>query len=177
MKLLLPYATSEGHTHTIVERIAANARDAGIIPSLYNTESIDDVPDVTDFDAAILVASVHEHEHQKSMVVFATANRDKLRSVNAAFVSVSLSAATPDGRASAQQYVDRFVAGTGWSPQQIHLTAGAMNLANCDYFQRQVVADILAHCPAIKDDNQNYVFTDWQALDGFVAGVLQATGS
>lgn len=176
MKLLLPFATSEGHTPTIVERIAASARAAGYTASLYNTDSMDDVPDVAAFDAAILVASVHEHDHQKSMLVFATANREKLHAVTSAFVSVSLSAATPAGRASAQQYVDRFLASTGWSPQQTHLAAGAMNLANCDYFQRQVVADILAQCPAIKDDNQNYVFTDWQALDGFVAGILQASG-
>lgn len=173
MNILLPYASSEGHTHKIVERIASLAQANGHGVTVYDTASLVDVPEIDAFDAAVLAASVHETDHQKSIVAFATAHQSQLRTMPSAFVSVSLSAATPDGSAEAQKYVDRFIAATGWTPPRTLLAAGAMDLANCDYFQRQVLTDVLAKCPSIKDDNQNYVFTDWPAIEAFVADFLR----
>lgn len=174
MKVLLSYATSEGQTHKIVERAASLIRDRGASASLYDAASLIDVPDVAAFDAVILAGSVHEHVHQESIVNFATAHAHQLAAKPSALISVSLSAATPDGRAEAQAYVDRFIAETGWQPGATLLLGGAMNLADCDYFQRQVLADILEKCPAIEADDKNYVFTDWQALADFLAGFMAA---
>jgi menaquinone-dependent protoporphyrinogen oxidase len=50
------------------------------------------------------------------------------------FLSVSLSAAFPDGMLEAQSYVNDFLVNTGWKPTQSLLIAGALRYDEYDYF-------------------------------------------
>lgn len=116
----------------------------------------------------IIAASIHEERHQDSAINFICAHLDQLRSKPSAFVSVSLSAATTDGQVEAQEYVDRFTAVTGWSPTKTLLLAGALPLSQCDYFQRQVLKQILTKLGADLDQSVNYEFTNWTGLKTFI---------
>ena len=170
--VLISFATTEGQTLKIAERISSQARERGHEVNLYDTAALIDVPDVGAFDAVIVAASVHEHHHQDSAVNFAIAHRDQLAGRPSAFVSVSLSAATADGRAEAQHYVNRFIAATGWSPAKFLLLGGALRLSECDYFQRQVLKHVLLQGHVAPDEAVNYEFTDWTALASFIDDFL-----
>jgi menaquinone-dependent protoporphyrinogen oxidase len=171
MKVLISFASTEGQTRKIAEWMAIRAREQGHEVSLYDTASLISVPDIDAFNLVIVAASVHEQCHQDSVINFATAHRDQLIRRPSAFVSVSLSAATADGQAEAQEYVDRFMATTSWSPTKTLLLGGALRLSECDYFQRQVLKHILMN-RGITPVDVNYEFTDWTSLERFIGDIL-----
>lgn len=172
--VLIPFATAEGQTQKIAERIALHVCERGHEVRVYNTADQTGVPDIDLFDAVIVAASVHEMHHQESAVDFAAAHRDQLARKSSAFVSVSLSAVTTDGQEEAQQYVDRFIATTGWSPRKILLLGGALRWSECDYFQRQVLQRILLKGSITPGESVNYEFTDWAALESFIDDFLES---
>jgi menaquinone-dependent protoporphyrinogen oxidase len=170
--VLISFATTEGQTLKIAERISLQIRERGHEVNLYDTASMTDVPEVAAFDAMIVAASVHEEHHQDSAVNFAAAHLDQLVCKPSAFVSVSLSAAMPNGQAEAQHYVDRFIAATGWSPAKALLLGGALRWSECDYFQRQVLKHILGKGDVNPGEDFTHEFTDWLALQSFVDDFL-----
>lgn len=170
--VLVSFATTEGQTRKIAERISLQVRERGHEVNLYDTASLTDVPEVAAFDAMIVAASVHEEHHQDSAINFTAAHLDQLICKPSAFISVSLSAAMPNGRAEAQHYVDRFIAATGWAAAKTLLLGGALRWSDCDYFQRQVLKHILLEGDVTPGEDVNYEFTDWMALQSFVDDFL-----
>ncbi|MBS0234046.1 MAG: protoporphyrinogen oxidase [Proteobacteria bacterium] len=170
--LLIAYASTEGQTHKIADRIASIARGLGEQAELYDTASLEGIPSIDAFEHVIIAASVHEDRHQESAANFAAAHRDQLRAKKSALISVSLSAATADGHKEAQHYVDSFTAATGWSPNKTLLLGGALDWADCDYFQRQVLAHILTERGLTPDRKGHHEFTDWPSLEKFVKNFL-----
>lgn len=170
--VLILFATTEGHTKKVAERIALSVCKRGHDAKIFDTAEQTGVPEIDLFDAVIVAASVHETHHQESAVDFAIAHHRQLARKSSALVSVSLSAVTADGRAEAQQYVDRFIAATGWSPTKTLLLGGALRWSECDYFQRQVLQRILLKGAIAPGENVSYEFTDWAALETFVDDFL-----
>lgn len=170
--VLISFATTEGQTRKIAERISARVRERDHEVSLYDAASLADIPEVGAFDAVIVAASVHEQHHQDSVINFTIAHRDQLIRKPSAFVSVSLSAATADGRPEAQDYVDRFIATTGWLPAKTLLLGGALRWSECDYFQRQVLKHVLLKGGVTPAEDANYEFTDWTLLQSFIDDFL-----
>jgi menaquinone-dependent protoporphyrinogen oxidase len=173
--VLISFATTEGQTRKIAERIALRARERGHEVTLYDTAALEGLPDVDAFNPVIVAASVHEECHQDSAINFATAYRDLLQRKSSALISVSLSAATADGQADAKHYVNRFIATTGWSPTKTLLLGGALRLSECDYFQRQVLKHILAKLGVASEQEGNYEFTDWVAVKTFSDDLLTSS--
>jgi menaquinone-dependent protoporphyrinogen oxidase len=170
--VLVSFATTEGQTRKVAERICGNARERHHEVCLYDTAALIGVPEVGAFDAVIVAASVHEQYHQDSAIDFAIAHRDQLMSKPSVFVSVSLSAATAGGQTEAQHYVDRFIATTGWSPAKTLLLGGALRWPECDYFQRQLLKHVLLTGDIAPDEGVNYEFTDWMLLQSFIDDFL-----
>ena len=85
-----------------------------------------------------------------------------------ALVSVSLSAAFPDGRAEAEGYADRLVRATGWQPTAVHLAAGALRYDKYDFFQEQIIRHVVLKDRAPDVIDGDHDFTDWDALGAFV---------
>lgn len=170
--VLISFATTEGQTRKIAERISLQVRERGHEVTLYDTASLMDVPEVAAFGAMIVAASVHEQHHQDTAINFAAAHLDQLVCKPSAFVSISLSAATPSGRAEAQHYVNRFIEATGWSPARTLLLGGALRWSECDYFQRQVLKHLLLEGDVTPGEDAIYEFTDWMALQSFIDDFL-----
>ena len=175
MKVLISFASTEGQTRKIAQRIGAHARERGHEVSVYDCASLIDIPDVDAFDAIIVAASVHQERHQDSIINFAVAHRDQLSRKSSAFISVSLSAAMEDGRAEAQGYVDQFTDTTHWLPDKTLLLGGALRYSEYDYFERQVLRHIVMKRGATPEPDMNYEFTDWKALDSFIDDFLSST--
>ena len=172
MNVLVAFASTEGQTHKIAERVGVRARERGHDVCLYDSASLYEIPDVDAFDAVLVAGSVHEGLHQDSIVNFTIAHRDQLNRKSSALISVSLSAATEDGRTEAQGYVDQFTDTTKWLPHKTLLLGGALRYSEYDYFERQVVKDIVRRHGATPNPDGNYEFTDWKALDSFVDDFL-----
>jgi menaquinone-dependent protoporphyrinogen oxidase len=175
------YATREGHTRKVAERIAAELRARGALVDLFDVGACLP-PDWSRYSAACLAASVHIGRHEKEMVAFARAERDALVRLDAAFVSVSLSEAGAENprrsvderrkaAEDAQHMIDVFVHETGWHPEHVLSVAGALAYSKYNLLVRFLMKQIARKAGAPTDTSRDYEFTDWPALDRFAGEI------
>jgi len=179
------YATREGHTRKIAERIAADLRARGVAVDLFDVRE-SPPPEWSKYSTACLAASVHVGHHEKEMIAFATTHRDALVRLDAAFVSVSLSeVAAEDPRRSAEErraaaedarrMIDVFVHETGWCAEHALSVAGALAYSKYNLLVRFLMKRIARDKGAPTDTSRDYEFTDWQAVDRFAGDIADRT--
>lgn len=175
MKFLVIYGTVEGHTRKVAERaseqISANNHDVDVMDG----ESLATLPELTSYDGVIVASPIHQERHHDSIINLVLAHRAQLESVPTAFISVSLSAATPEGRSAAQQYVDRFTWVTKFQPTMILLLGGALRYSEYDYFKVEIVKHIVMRTSGEFEQTGDHEFTDWDELAGFIDKFLAET--
>jgi menaquinone-dependent protoporphyrinogen oxidase len=74
MKVLIAYATTEGQTRKIAEKVANQVRELGHVAELVDVDRGRHNINVDDFNAVIVAASVHQHDHQDAIEVFVDAS-------------------------------------------------------------------------------------------------------
>ena len=178
------YATREGHTKKIAQRIAADLRARGATVAVFDVRAHPD-PDWSGYSVACLAASVHTGHHEREMIAFARRHRDALTRLSAAFVSVTLSEAGAEdstradadrrtAAADAQRMIDVFVEETGWRPEHALPVAGALVYSKYNFLVRFLMKRIARKAGAPTDTSRDYEFTDWAALDRFVCDSVDA---
>ena len=171
------YATREGQTRKIAERIAADLHGRGAAVDLFDVRTCGE-PDWPKYSVACLAASVHIGHHEREMIAFAKTHREALERLGAVFVSVTLSEAgaedvrkTADERraaaADAQRMIDVFVKDTGWHPEQAMPVAGALVYTRYNFLVKFLMKRIARKAGAPNDTTRDYEFTDWPAVDRF----------
>jgi menaquinone-dependent protoporphyrinogen oxidase len=174
MRILVAFGTSEGQTRKIAETIAARLRDLGHDAHLFDTAGSPADLDVDSYDKIIVTGSVHQTRHPESVEDLVTAKLPELQKKPTLFLSVSLSAAFPEGLPEAQSYVDAFLADTGWTPTRSLLVAGALRYSEYDYFQAQVIEHVVLKGRKIEGSQENLEFTDWAALSRNVESFVRS---
>jgi len=166
MRILIAYGTSEGQTRKIANTVAEQIRELGHEVHLLDTASIEetDVGSYGSYDKFVVAGSVHQRRHQECVEVFVMAKLSELQKQPTLLISVSLSAAFPDGISEAQSYVNDFLAITGWKPTQSLLVAGALRYDEYDYFKAQIIEHVVLKCREVEGANGDYEFTDWDTL-------------
>jgi menaquinone-dependent protoporphyrinogen oxidase len=171
------YATREGHTKKIAERIAVDLRARGAAVDVFDVRVCGD-PDWTKYSVACLAASVHLGHHEREMIAFAKKHREALERLGAAFVSVTLSeAGAEDPRkpaperlaaaADAQRMIDVFIEESGWRPAHALAAAGALAYSKYNFLVRFMMKRIARKAGAPTDTSRDYEFTDWPTIDRF----------
>lgn len=179
------YATREGQTRKIAEHVAANLRSTGRHVDVLDLAHLPASFDLVAYDGAILAASVHATHHEREMIAFVRAHRAQLDAIPTAFLSVSLSeagaeqaAAPPEKRAAAaadaQRMIDRFCEETGWRPRagDAKPVAGALAYSKYGLFKRFALKQLAKRAGGDTDTSRDWEYTDWPALDAFVAAFL-----
>jgi len=176
-RLLIAYATTEGHTRKIATRAADAAERAGALVDMVDLTDGD--VDPRGYDGAILAGSVHIGRHQTALTHFLRHRLAHLVAMPTALISVSLSAAgDAEDLGHARECVDRLIAETGWTPGAVHLAAGAFRFTQYDWFRGFAMSMIARRKGVAVDRHQDLELTDWEALSAFVRGfvrTLQAT--
>lgn len=172
MKVLVAFATTEGQTRKIANHIAEKMCEDGKQAELYDCSRRLRGQEFDAVDAIIVAGSVHQKTHQESVTAFALAHREQLKAKPSAFISVSLSAAYDSGKEEAMSYVEHFAKETGWQPASIHLAGGALKFSEYDFFKEQIIRYIVMAGRDVPSGQNDWEFTDWNALDQFVAEFL-----
>jgi menaquinone-dependent protoporphyrinogen oxidase len=174
-RLLIAYATSDGHTAAIAAHVAAAVRAAGHDADLYDVADRAAAPDIAASDAAILAGSLHIGRHQSTLMHYVRDNVTALNARPTAFLSVSLAIASekPDERAAAQRIATAFCTATGWRPTRTLCVAGAIAMPRYGWLTRLIMHAIAKHEGHAIGWSEERVFTDWAALDRFVADFLR----
>lgn len=178
------YATREGHTRRIAEHVAAALRGHGFPVDVTNVRDAASHSSLKHCAGAILAASVHAGRHEPKMLQFVKEHRGELESLPTAFLSVTLSEAgaeradaTPAEHAQfvadVQKVLDRFFAETGWHPQRVKPVAGALLYTQYNFLIRLVMRHIAKKAGGSTDTSRDHDYTDWVALDQFVAALAE----
>ena len=169
MKILVAYATSEGHTRHIANRVAHWLRNRG-----YRLEVCDSArPQIIkpgEFDGFIVLGSVHFGRHQRILVRFVTANAKVRRESPSAFISVcgAEAQAGEEGKIEARGYIRKFNQETGWQPTLAIPIGGALLYTKYNFIIRAVMKSISQRSGLPTDTTRDYDLTDWAALESFV---------
>ena len=176
MRVLVVYATTEGQTRKIAERIQARLAGAGHAPTLVDATQAGPRTDPAAFALAILAGSLHAGRYQAALVDFARRNAAALNAGESAFVSVSLSAAgdDPDDWAGLARCVETFRSETGWRAERLHHAAGAFRFTRYDFLKSWAMRFIAYRRGESVDPHADAEYTDWDALDAFVDEAVAA---
>lgn len=170
MRILVLFATIEGHTGKIAQHVSSMLEKAGHDVRMINATQEEAVPGAEEFDASIIAAPIHIGTFPAPMRRLVKTNADTLMARPGAFVSVSLAAASSvdEELEEVAKYVEEFSEETGWWPLSVHHAAGALKYTEYDFFRRWMLKRIAAKEGGPTDTSRDYEFTDWDALDGFI---------
>jgi menaquinone-dependent protoporphyrinogen oxidase len=168
MNILIVYSTIEGQTQKIAQAVADFFEGRGWHAALVNAVNQMELG-LERPDAAILLAPVHAGHYPTPFTHFIHQENGLLNSMPSAFVSVTLSIVSDleDERQEAEDYPTGILAETGWVPLMIHHAAGALRLAEYDFFKRWMVRRLKKNVSGNTDAQGNREFTDWAALEAF----------
>jgi menaquinone-dependent protoporphyrinogen oxidase len=184
-RLLVVYATREGQSEYIAQRIVMQARAYGLDADMWNAKRIFRAFAPDSYSAVVLVASVHLGRHEGEVSRFATRYARELNAMPSAFVSVSLSQAGAEdisapaerraqGVADADRMIAAFIEATGWRPSRIKAVAGALRYSKYNPLMRFVMKRIARHMGAPTDTSEDREYTNWRALDAFAAEFFES---
>jgi menaquinone-dependent protoporphyrinogen oxidase len=186
MRAAIFYATREGQTRKIAERIASDLEDRGVHADLVDVRRLRAPVDWSRYAIVWVAGSVHAGRHERELVRFARRFREDLVRRRAVFVSVTLSeAGAEDARApesrrkeaarDARRMIDELVQETGWRPAWSFPVAGALAYTRYNWVIRRVMARIARQQGASTDTSVDHEFTNWPLLDRYVADVVAVT--
>lgn len=172
------FATQEGHTREIAERIMLDLRKGGFDVDLHDVRHALTF-DLKEYSAAVLAASVHRGNHEKEMIRFVRDHRQELGRMPTAFISVSLSEVGAERReatpaehiqfvADVEMMMDKFFEQTGWHPAYVKPVAGALAYSEYNFFIRFIMKRIARKQGAGTDTSRDYDYTNWIDLDRFI---------
>ena len=181
-RVIIFYASKEGHTREIAQRISLDLRKGGFDVDLQDVR----FPlafELKDYSAAVLAASVHQGNHEKEMVRFVTEHRAELKRLPTAFISVSLSEVGAERRettpaehiefvADVNRMLDTFFDQTSWHPTYVKPVAGALAYSKYNFFIRFIMRRIARKQGAPTDTSRDYVYTEWDGVKRFVEDYL-----
>ncbi|WP_298973299.1 flavodoxin domain-containing protein [uncultured Roseobacter sp.] len=164
MSILLVYATVEGQTGKVADAVQEQLRTMGCEFEVMNTAEKTAPVTFKGVDKVILAAPVHERRHPETFEVFLTAHRQELQKCETLLLSVSLSAAFPEGMEEAKEYVTELKMRTELDPSAEVLVAGAVRSRHYDYYATQVLRHVVLRDQDYNPAVDEHEFTDWEAL-------------
>jgi len=170
--LLILYATMEGQTGRIAERISERLRAAGHRVTALRAREEQPLPELAAFDTVIVGASVHYGHHPAYFARALRRQRQALQARPSVFFSVSLSADGPGAnRPAAARYVRKYLRRIGWQPRATAAFGGALRYSEYAWWKRELVRLFVRVAGGDTDISRDYEYTDWEAVAKFADAV------
>ena len=171
---LILYATIEGQTGRIAERMAATLRNHGHIVESHSADAVPASLDWAAFDGIIIGAAIHYGHHPSYLRTLVRRHRDALAARPSAFFSVSLSGGGPGAKPeAARRYLDKFLRQTDWHPEQAASFAGALQFSKYGAFKRMLMIVFVGLAGGDTDTSRDYEYTDWDEVGRFAEAFAQ----
>lgn len=170
VKVPVLFATTEGQTGRIAERIASTLRERGLSSAAFDVASTEAGSiDWNDVEGVVLGASLYRGKYQPRAVEFARDHRNELNARPSAFFGVSLSAASrnPEEVEAARRLARGFAESAGLRPFRIASIAGTLAYTRYGFLIRFIMRRIAKKEGAPTDTSRDYELTDWAAVARF----------
>jgi len=167
-RVLILYASTDGQTARIAERIGTVVRAAGYGTTLRSAEAIEALWEIDTHDAVIVGGGVRFGRHPEALAERVRASRAEIEMRPNAFFSVCLGArAGNPKRTQAEGYIADFSRRTGWQPGLSVSFAGALLYRRYNPVLRFVMKLITAAAGGDTDTSRDHEYTDWSAVERF----------
>lgn len=179
MRTAVFYATREGQSERVAQRVAADLRSQAIEVDVIDVKDVRRRITWDVYDAAFVIASVHAGRHEKEMIEFVKRSKQDLERLHAPFLSLTLSQAgaelatnTPAQReaahADALRMVADFASETGWRFEHSLTVAGALMYSKYNFLVKWIMKRIAHKAGFDGPTSRDYEFTNWSEVDHFV---------
>lgn len=161
------YATTEGQTRRIAERVVAQLLEHGLDSRAIRIDSAEaGAIDWRQVRGACVAASLHRQHHQPAAVAFATRYHHELSTVPSVFISVSLSAASKNANEvrAATTLAEAFPLAAGWTPWKVAVVAGRLAYTQYNWVVRWMMRRIALKEGASGDTSRDHEYTDWDEV-------------
>ncbi len=165
-KILIVYATTDGHTRKICERLQQVIEQQGSQVQLLQID--EPCPDLKQYDKIVIGASIRYGKHSKLIYTFIKENQKLLESKPNAFFSVNVVARKPEkNQPDTNPYLKKFLTQIAWQPKQLAVFGGNLDYPGCRYLDRQMIRLIMwmTKGPTAPDTVVDY--TDWDQVEAF----------
>jgi menaquinone-dependent protoporphyrinogen oxidase len=169
MTVLVLYATTEGQTRKIARRAADHLTACGHTVELLPAAEAGAL-DLSRYDRALLLASVHAGRYQPDFTAFVASHRAELARLPTAFLSVSLSAGSgdPGDREGLAEVARKMQEETGWTPGRVEHVAGAFRWTEYNILESWAMRWIASRRDQTVRPGEDKEYTDWDALFRFL---------
>jgi menaquinone-dependent protoporphyrinogen oxidase len=173
-RTLILYATTEGQTARIAERIARTLRNRGHAAQTCPAKDAPAGLEAAKYDGVIVGGSIHYGRHPAYLRSLVREHRATLEARPSAFFSVSLSGGGPRAKPrAARRYLEVFLRQTGWQPRQTATFAGALPFSKYGAFKRLLMIVFVGLGGGDTDASRDYEYTDWDAVERFAETFAQ----
>ena len=165
-KILIVYATTDGHTRKICERLQKVIEQQQSQVQLLRIDEAH--PDLTLYDKIVVGASIRYGKHSKQIYDFIKQHQQLLDSKPNAFFSVNVVARKAEkNQPDTNPYLKKFLSQIAWQPKQLAVFAGNLDYPGCRYLDRQMIRLIMwmTKGPTAPDTVVDY--TDWDKVEVF----------
>ena len=167
--ILLLYATMEGQTEKIANKINANLGTEGCMVTMVNVSKPEQIKaiDPSDFDLLVFGASVHIGKIEKPMIAFINHHVDSIKTKPRSLFVVLMAAASSDPTSRAKsladisQYLDKTLQVSFANKEMI---AGAIKYTQYNWFIKWVMKQITKKEGGSTDTSRDHEYTDWDQV-------------
>jgi menaquinone-dependent protoporphyrinogen oxidase len=165
-KTALIYATVDGHTLKICERLQKVMSQHGQTVELINIE--DFKGDLSRFDRVVLGASIRYGVHDKKIIELINSRQQELESKKTAFFSVNLVARKQEKSSpETNPYVVKFFKKIAWRPDIAETFAGMLDYPRYSFFDRTMIRLIMWMTKGPTDPKTVKEYTNWDKVETF----------
>ncbi|MGI9280600.1 MAG: menaquinone-dependent protoporphyrinogen IX dehydrogenase [Endozoicomonas sp.] len=176
-KVAMLFASREGQTQKIVERMRLIVTRAGHEVDLIHLEGPVTKVRLEHYDAFVLGSSVRYGRHHDYFCRFVEQNTTVLNSKPCYFFSVNLTARKANRSEPHQNsYLTKYLRYGSLRPDSVEVFAGAFKLSRYGFFQKQLLSLILKVSDGTAAPSEDREFTDWCRVIRFAERFVQQLG-
>lgn len=166
-RILLLYASTDGHTRKICNRLQQVIEQQGHQVTLVSVN--DESPiDLQAFDKIVIGASIRYGKHSPKITELINRNKSLLDNKPNAFFSVNIVARKPEkSHPDTNPYMRKFLKQIAWQPKQLAVFAGKLEYPKYSFFDRAMIRLIMFITKGPTDPKTVIEFTDWQQVESF----------
>lgn len=175
---LILYSSVDGQTQKICQVIAEDIKATATHTQtqVMPLSEFAKQPNLADFDAIIVGASIRYGKHRKSVYQFIEQHKPQLSQMQTGFFSVNLVARKPEkNTADTSPYITKFLQQTNWQPTIVDVFAGKLDYSLYGFFDRLMIRFIMWITKGVTRSDKPIEYTDWQRVKTFTKHIAQLT--
>lgn len=172
LPIAIIYASHDGQTQRIAERLQQHLNDLGHQTTLINVEQRGF--DLSAYRYLVLGAAIRYGKHLKPMVNFINTYETQLSQHQAAFFSVNLTARKENRNTpETSRYLQKYLKKLTWQPDLLAVFAGRLNYSMYRFFDKTMIRFIMWMTKGPTDPSTVIEYTDWDKVKDFAENIHQ----